>query len=304
MLAIVAIALCVKALVDHWSDSSDALRNAHPGWLTLALVLSALSMATLAALWRSCLAAFGRAVRLRDALAWYFGGELGKYVPGGIWPVLGRGELAFRAGVPRAAGYLTTLVSYVAMCGAAVTSCGFLVPLAVLRDEAPGWAAVFVVLVPLGLLPATPAALGLLLRAGAKLTKGRLSDTPPPGRTMMLVIVTAIPAWLFVGGAAVAVTHALGFEQQPERIAAAAVCAWIAGFAVVPVPSGAGVRELVFAGVCGLAAGPAVTVAAIARLLFVVVDGVGGLAGLWFSRRRHGVAADRPPAGIRAGDHP
>jgi glycosyltransferase 2 family protein len=102
---------------------------------------------------------------------------------------------------------------------------------------------------------------------------------------MVGLIACSIPAWFFLGLASVAVTAALGFDQHPARIAFAAVAAWILGFLAVPIPAGAGVRELIFVALSGLESGPGVAVAAIARLLLIIVDGLGGLLGLWFSRR-------------------
>jgi len=48
------------------------------------------------------------------------------------------------------------------------------------------------------------------------------------------------------------------------------------------------VRELVFVALSGLAHAPAVAVAAIARLLFIVVDAGGGITGLLDARRQQG----------------
>jgi uncharacterized membrane protein YbhN (UPF0104 family) len=103
---------------------------------------------------------------------------------------------------------------------------------------------------------------------------------------MLRLIITGTPTWFLVGGASVAVTAALGYDQNPARIAFAAVTAWIVGFLAVPVPAGAGIRELVFVAVCGLAAGPATAVAALARLLLLITDAAGGAAGLSASRSR------------------
>ena len=44
-------------------------------------------------------------------VTWYFVGEIGKYVPGGIWPVVGRAELARRGGHPRSGAYASVALS-------------------------------------------------------------------------------------------------------------------------------------------------------------------------------------------------
>ena len=92
------------------------------------MVASALSMVGLAMLWHRVLTAFDRTWPFRKVAAWYFAGELGKYIPGGIWPVVGRGELARRDGVKRSTAYATTLLSLALMCVGAAFACGLLAP--------------------------------------------------------------------------------------------------------------------------------------------------------------------------------
>ena len=89
--ALLAVALCAVTLARAWGDiSPHSIAHANPGWLVVGLLAAAGSMTGLGVLWWRCLRLFGHPVRLVDAIAWYFGGELGKYVPGGVWPVLGR----------------------------------------------------------------------------------------------------------------------------------------------------------------------------------------------------------------------
>jgi uncharacterized membrane protein YbhN (UPF0104 family) len=284
-IAVLAVALCVLTLAREWNSISDALAGARPGWLLLGLLAAAGAMTGLGLLWWRCLQVFGAPARRRDAVAWYFGGELGKYVPGGVWPVLGRGELASRAGISRATGYVTTLISYAAMCVAAAVVCGVLAPFVALDGDGLSWGWLMLALIPLGIGALHPAVLGRLLALGAKLTRGRVQIEPRPWRTMLGLTGWSLATWLLVGAASVCVTEALGYSQQPARVAFAAVAAWIIGFLAIPVPAGAGLRELVFLAISGLDNGPAVAVAAIVRLLFIAVDAGGGLLGLWAARR-------------------
>jgi glycosyltransferase 2 family protein len=285
VIALIAVGLCARTLANQWSEVSDAIASARIGWLVVAFLASAASMIGLGLLWWRCFAVFGTHVPAGHAVSWYFGGELGKYLPGGVWQIVGRGELARRAGVRRSTGYSTTLISYAAMCVGAATTCGLLAAPAAWAGSSLGWAWLLLLLIPAGLIVVHPVVFGRILQLGSRLTKGRLDLEPPPWPTMVGLIACSIPAWFFLGLASVAVTAALGFDQHPARIAFAAIAAWILGFLAVPIPAGAGVRELIFVALSGLESGPGVAVAAIARLLLIIVDGLGGLLGLWFSRR-------------------
>lgn len=289
VVALLAVALCAVTLVRAWGDISHSITHANPVWLIVGLLAAAGSMTGLGVLWWRCLAVFGHRVRLTDAIAWYFGGELGKYVPGGVWPVLGRGELANRAGIPRTTGYVTTLISYAAMCIGSAIVCGVLAPIVAADGNGLSYGWLMLLLIPIGLAALHPAILGRLLVIGAKLTKGRINIEPKSWGQMIGLTFWSCATWVLVGAASVAITEALGFHQQPARVAFAAVAAWIIGFLAIPVPAGAGLRELVFLAVCGLDHGPALAVAAIARVLFIIVDGLGGAAGLAATRRTRNV---------------
>ena len=295
--AIAAVVLCVMALVDAWPSVSQAIANADLWWLAAGLVASGLGMAGLALLWQQVLLAFDRSRPLRRVIGWYFAGELGKYIPGGIWPVVGRGELARRAGMPRSIAYATTLLSLVLMCVGAAVAAVAMVPFIVTAGSGESaWLWLLLLVIPAGVACAHPKVCGAFFGVLARLSKGRVVLVAPTWGRMIGLIGTSVPTWLAVGGASAAITAALGYEQNPAQVAFAAIVAWIVGFLAVPVPAGAGIRELVFVALCGLAAGPAVAVAAIARITLMVVDGVGGVAGLLAVRNDRADRAD-PNAG-------
>jgi uncharacterized membrane protein YbhN (UPF0104 family) len=131
-----------------------------------------------------------------------------------------------------------------------------------------------------------PAVLGRLLALARRATRGRVDLCAPSWRRMLGLVLWAMPTWLLVGLSSVLVASALHVDARPARIAFAAIAAWILGFLVVPVPAGAGLREIVFVAVSGLAHPVAVVIAAAARVLMIVADGLGGGAGLTYARLR------------------
>jgi glycosyltransferase 2 family protein len=294
VIAGVALSLCALALVDQWQSVSAAIEHADYRLIAPAFVTAALGMSGLGVLWWRCLHMFGERVAFGDAVGWYFAGELGKYIPGGIWPVLGRGELAKRrGGIGRPTSYATTLISYSAMCASAAVCCGALA-VGLLSDRSiPNWGWAIVGLIPIVLLVSHPVVFGRVLEAVHLATKGRVRLGVPPWPQMLGLILVGIPTWLLVGASSALMARALGFDGSPSRIAFAAVAAWIVGFLAVPVPAGVGLRELIFVALCGLGAGRGAAVAAGARLLLVCVDGIGGLVGLGLAALRSAASGDR-----------
>jgi len=182
------------------------------------------------------------------------------------------------------------------MCIAAAILCGVLAPIAAARHGL-GWGWAMLAVIPVGIAAVHPAILDRVLALAERLSRGRVSLESPPWSAMLGLIARAIPTWVLVGFASVAVTEALGYHEQPARVAFAAVAAWILGFLAVPVPAGAGLREVVFIAFSGLGSAPATAVATIARVLLITVDAIGGLLGLWFARRATAdtlAAADLP----------
>ena len=96
-----------------WDQIVETMRSAHPAWLLAAVVAGLVSMTLIAVNWLSLIARRGHATSLSSGLSWFFVGQLGKYVPGGIWPVVGQAELASRAGPDRRSTYLATASSMI-----------------------------------------------------------------------------------------------------------------------------------------------------------------------------------------------
>lgn len=243
-IALVSGAFVAARLAGSWPAARQALASASYGWLVLGVVLAACGMVTVAFGWRAVLLSLGHDVPPRRTVGMYFAGEIGKYVPGMVWAVVGRGELATRNGVPRRVAYTSVAMSLALWYAAAAGLAAALVPLALIA----------VVLVVVIVLLVRPTFVALALRY--------------------------VPAWLFIGGATWSMARALDPHASVAHLVPATAAAWLAGFLVVPAPGGAGVREAVFVALAGhLDGGVAASAAVLARVAFVSVDAVGAMLG-------------------------
>lgn len=294
VLALIAVGFCVYALARDWDRVAASLRESDPTSLVLAIAFSAASMAWLAVLWQRCLLALGVAAPMSEVAVWYFVGELGKYIPGGVWQVIGRSELAHRSrGVRRSTSYASTLLSYGVMCMGAAALCAVMSPFLATGANGTSWAWIFtpaLLLVPAAVHPVVVAS---VVRVVSKIARRRIEIQPLPWRTMLVLVLWSVPAWFFLGAASAALAHGLGTDANLLRVALAAVAAWVVGFLAVPVPAGAGVREVAFATLSGLAAGPAVAIALLARVVLIAVDALGGLLSIGIQRLRDAQAVRR-----------
>ena len=284
-------------LAQDWPEARDAVTGASAGWLVLAVVLAATGMTTIAVGWQAVLAALGHRRPLRTVIPWYYAGEIGKYLPGGLWPIVGRGELARRGGVPRGAAYSGVALSLgLLYLAAAMVACALL-PFAL--DELGGPLAAVLVLPPLGLLCLHPVVSGRVVALAGRLLKRPLEVRVPGFAEALGLVARYLPVWLLIGGATWSFARALDPDAGLARIVLATAVAWLAGFLAVPVPGGVGVREAVFVALAGdLGPGVAVSTAVLARVAFVAVDAAGAVLSARVAPRRPSstAAGTAPPA--------
>jgi glycosyltransferase 2 family protein len=289
VIGLTCIVFVAERMSSQWSEVRDEVANASPWWVVAAVLAAGAAMGWIAACWQRAMGLLGPPPDRRRTVAWYFAGEIGKYVPGGIWPVVGRGELARRGGVPRGRAYPSVGLSLAALYLAALGLACALVPLDLVeQSESPG-ALALLVLLPVGLAALHPRVLTWARDQVVRLT-GRGTDLkiPPWGRTIALV-ASYLPAWLLIWAATWCTARALLPHPSLLRIGVATMLSWVAGFVAVPVPAGAGVREAVFVAASGLPVGIGATIAVGSRLAFLVADVAGAaLTAPWHRREKAG----------------
>ena len=218
----------------------------------------------------------------RSALSWYFAGQLGKYVPGGIWPIVGRAELAVRGGVPRPDAYAATGLSMVTTyLAAALTIClGSLLSWTYPLVGILGFAAF-----ALGFLAFSNATLRTKVLTVLNRVSPRASALTEP-RRLLILTVTHLPAWILMSLSTSVTASAFGADIGIMHMLFITSASWLAGFVVVGVPGGIGVRESVFTALAGTALTPgvAVSLALASRVVFIAVDLLGALVAHLIAR--------------------
>ncbi len=125
-----AVGLGVWAVVRQWHAVTTSLaRMGAPAVIGAMLAILAAMVAAML-VWRVLLGALGSPLPLRAAARILFVGQLGKYLPGSVWPVLAQMELGTAYAVPRrrsaTASILTMLVSLLGSLLTALVTLPFL----------------------------------------------------------------------------------------------------------------------------------------------------------------------------------
>ena len=272
--AVVVIAVGIGAYeIDiEWNQVHHAL--AQIGVLTSFEALLALLVMQYATLrqWQALLAGLGSPLRTTTAGRIFFIGQLGKYIPGSVWPVLTQMELGARANVPRSrsggASVLTMILSL---------ATGLLVAAATLpfAHYSADYDWVFV-LVPVILVCLYPRVLNPLLNRLFKLTKRPGLEQPVTLTMLSKALAWSLLAWIANGVQIWILADKLGAPAGRTILIALGgyAFAWCVGFVVIFDPAGAGIREalLVAALAPVLPASPAFALALVSRAVNTISD--------------------------------
>jgi len=218
----------------------------------------------------------GLAVRmpLAQGARVFFLSQLGKYLPGSIWPVVMQMEAGRERGAPRSTMVAANLFTIVLGCTVGLITACTLLPFSAPGTIARYWWVLLALPVLLALLhPATmPALLNILLRM---LRQAPLTNRLPVLRTVRGA-GWALLSYVFLGlHIAVIVGTLASWRVEGLIVAIGAISLAICvGVLAVPVPAGLGVRDgvlvLALAPIVGVA--PAVLVAVTSRVLVSLSD--------------------------------
>jgi glycosyltransferase 2 family protein len=239
---VVAVGLAGWALRDQLPDVVSSLTEIAWWRLLVALVCIVGGLLATAEVWRHSLGALGSSVTPAAARQIFFPAQVGKYLPGSIWPFLAQMRFAREHGVP---GGMALLAGSIFLVVHAVTSVLVGALLLISQPDVVsrfGWAGLCV---PLALVLLHPKVINALARKLAK----RSGTEPPVLRWSHLVrpLAWMAPAWLGYGVAA----YLLADPFTDSIVRLAVVCTgafalgWIVGFVVFVAPAGVGARELV-----------------------------------------------------------
>jgi uncharacterized membrane protein YbhN (UPF0104 family) len=297
-IALLALVLLGLSIGRQWDAVTGALGRLGPGWLALSFAAALVGLLFTSFAWRTVLADLGSPLPVRPAMRVFFLAQVGKYLPGAVWPFVAQMELGRTLGVPRRRSAVAGLLFVGLHCAT-----GLLVASALLPFASPDAAEHYwwvLALTPVLLVAVHPRVLSPLLdRVFWLLRRPSLERSLTVGnlvRACGFLLVT----WLCYGLSVLALAGPLGLSG-PGALALATGAyglAWSAGVLVLGlVPAGIGVREAVLAAVLlpVLPAGATIAVVAASRVVQTLGDALWALvAGVLLrgSMRRSAVAAD------------
>ncbi len=277
---VLALGFAWWGLSDQWSAIVDAMASLAWWRVLLAQALVVVGLMLTSGVWRTVVRGYDAELPARPARSIFFVGQLGKYIPGGVWSLGAQAAMATRYAVPPR---VTVAVGLVFLGLHVLTAAP--VGVLVLPDlDAPLWA-----VVALGAALLALAASPVVDRAGTWAAGARLDLG---ARTRLRILAVMLVVWAAYGAASRLLVPPPDADAGTLALVTGAVAAaYLVGVLVVIAPAGVGAREatlgFLLAPTLGVPA--AAAVALLSRLVHTLGDlALAGIAW-WLAR------PDSPP---------
>jgi glycosyltransferase 2 family protein len=256
----------------QWGDIHHALVRIGPvPALGALIVLFGMQFSNLRA-WQVLLAGLGSPLRTTAVGRIYFIGQLGKYLPGSVWPILAQMELGTAYRVPRARSATTAVLAMMMGLLTGLVTALVTLPFAA-HSEQYLWA---FLAAPVLVACLHPKLLNPLLRFAFKLARRPGLEEPLSGRVLVHAIAWSFAAWVFNGLQIWLLAVKLGAPLGQAALLSVGgyAFAWCVGFLVIFAPAGAGIREVLLIAILApmIGTGPATAVALVSRAVTILSD--------------------------------
>nr|WP_117000680.1 lysylphosphatidylglycerol synthase domain-containing protein [Desertimonas flava] len=294
------LAACVWALIASWDDVTDALPRVGAVRFVLSTLAAIGAGIALAIGWRILLVdiagddlevARGR-LGYTEATAVFSASQLGKYIPGSVWPVVAQMSLARRHGISRITIVAAFVTQMLLLVVTAVVTAALTLPWVDAEELRTRWW--LLVIAPAVCLVLVPSVQRRLLALASRALKRPLAVAFPGPRAMAGAVLASVLTYVLFGVHLAVLASPMSPDGDVRVLVqsiGAFALAWAAGFVVIFAPAGLGVREVVLKLTMGsvLVSADATAVAVLSRTSLVIADlalGVFGIAVVALGRRR------------------
>jgi uncharacterized membrane protein YbhN (UPF0104 family) len=289
-----------------WDEIAAAAAQVSAWLLVLSFLASVAGLGCTALAWRTLLAGLGSRLPVVSAGQVFFLSQIGKYLPGSVWPYLAQARLGKDLGVPvsRSASAGVSFVLLHLLTGLVLG-----VPRIVLGDALDRRFVLALAALPLLAVVLHPAVLGRLTAVAGRVMRVEVVPTRIPWGSLLAAVGWLLGAWALYGLSLAALV--LPFEPLDAAslgmLTSSYALAWSVGFlgaalVVVAAPAGLGFREVaLFATLSGVVPSSA---AALVVLLSRVLMTLGDLVWAVAAGVRGGARRRDPGTGPDASDRP
>lgn len=263
---VILLAGLALALRSRWAEVRDELATLGAAELWLSMGVALLGVGASSGIWHQMLTGLGEPLPLRVSLRIFFVGQIGKYLPGAVWPAVTQAALAREHGVaPRATVSAVTLFLWVHL----ITGTAVAVLILAVSGRLP---LVTLLTVPVLVALLTPRLLGWSLQTLFRLARRRPLRQLPDATHLLGACAWALAMWVCYGVHLHLLTAAVDDPVGVIPGAGVFAAGWVVGFVLLIAPAGVGPREAAIVALLPLSAGAGLVVALVSRLMMSVAD--------------------------------
>jgi hypothetical protein len=290
---VLILAAVTWTIVKNRHSFADTLHKVGPVGIVLSLLSGVVGIGATGMQWRAVLSGLGVGFGVRDGARVFFTSQLGKYLPGSVWPILIQMEAGRERGANRKTIIAANLITLVLSFATGLVLAGALLPFSVPSALHRFWWALAAL--PLVLVLALPKSLPYLMDRLLVLLRRQPLGVRLDVRATIRASGWAIVSWIGLGIHLVILAAAVGHLS----VGLVALCIGGVGLAVpagvlfLPAPAGAGMRELVlgYVLVAVITSGQAVAVVVASRVILILVDLILAAVSVALAPRRPAVPA-------------
>jgi uncharacterized membrane protein YbhN (UPF0104 family) len=289
VLVLVAVAVVVSRNRQAFIDSIDKVGV---GGIVLSAAAALVGVGGTYLQWRAVLIGLDVRLGVAEGARVFFVSQLGKYLPGSVWPVVMQMEAGRRRGANRSTMLAANLITVLLSVCVGVVLAGLLLPFSVPAALHRFWWALAAL--PLLVVLALPRSLPFLLDWLLKVLRRAPLDVVMTGSATRTALGWSALSWVAFGTHLAVLVAAIG---KPS-LGLLALCVGAMGLAVsagvlfLPAPAGAGMREVIlgYVLVAVLTSGQVVAVVIASRVILLLADLLmAGLVALTSPRRSRAV---------------
>lgn len=244
MVLVVTVA-AIGAIYRERGAFVDALRDFGLGPAVLAFLFACAGTALTFPIWQTVLRGFGAAMSTIPAARLFYVSQLGKYLPGAVWPILLQTEGARVRRIPARIILVGNLTTLVISCGVGLALGSLLLPAQGTEVFRRYWWTLLALSVLVLLL--RPRTLALVVNTVFRFFGRPMLAQPLSGHALARAAGWSCGAWVCLGAHVAVLCAALGAGGFREFL----VCLGGVGLAIsagvlfVPAPAGSGAREVI-----------------------------------------------------------
>ena len=243
LLGIIIVAFMIKKLIENWQELKVYLIECQIALFVISILLYALAFLLIGWNWAYVAHYMDKTLSVTEYLNLHMSSVLAKYIPGGIWNIVGKAYLCTQKGVEKSATTASIILEYVFQIISSGLFFLFLLPLLLKEVFTPWMAALLVAAIIIACL-LLPWGAKLGIKILGKVFKEDMSAVSVKTSYIYQMLLQYVFVWLFTGIGLVVMSYSflrVSMLQGVSLILAYPV-SWVTGF-LSPSPNGMGVRE-------------------------------------------------------------